>query len=327
MKIFPMILLSLFLFLIPFVASGSESPAQPINSSSGKNEHKNVSSLVVANVNGTNLTLTEMMRAVREIALTNYGKQELTPALAARIKREALERMILEELAFQRAQHLGIIVSPEEVTGQIATMRKEMGEKHYQMYLEREDLTDESLLEKNIMRFLMVKKALAADLPPIRIGEDEVEKAYQTSKEQFIQPEKVQVTDVIFFLDPAAPPSLRSVEQARRVMLGGGIEKLTQDGTFVVRTDIPLDPKRNSILYAAAKKLKKNEISEPTIADGTFHLIQLTGYSPRTEKTKDEVRNFLHTKLVNDMRSKQMEDWKKNLRKDAKVNIFDAKIK
>lgn len=283
---------------------------------------------IVARVNGDPITWSALESKMRETATTNYGRKDITPALAERIKQESLDKLITEELAYQRAKQLGITVSRAEIEDHIAKMESQWGgAQHFQQYLNLRNWTAKDVWNE-AERALMVKKALDKDIfSKIAIDEDELKKMYEENKESFNTQELVQVTDIIFFLDPKSPDSVRTVEQIRDKIvdeLGGDPQKLVPDGTFVVQEKRKITAKQNPVLYREAVKLPEQGVSEPFIADETLHIVQLTGYRPRMEKTFEQVKPQLRSDLFAARKQDMLKKWIAGLRDGAKIEIVGA---
>jgi parvulin-like peptidyl-prolyl isomerase len=281
---------------------------------------------IIAEVNGVPISLEMLVPLVRQVAATHKG--DLTPELAAQVRREAVDKLIMEELAYQRARELGIRIEPEEIADRVNMLREKMGEKHYRTYVEMNGLREENL-HLSTERFLSVRKALEQEVEAgIEIDPKVLAETYAQNKDQFIQPEKVQVTDVIFFLDPADPEALEKALLIRQQMVTAEKSEgaLESDGTFIVQAGINLDAQRHPILHAAAKDLAVGEISTPIEDEGTLHLLRLTAYSPRVEKSYEEAEKLLARKIEDAIRRQRLDSWKKSLKEGAEIKIYEDAI-
>jgi hypothetical protein len=98
---------------------------------------------------------------------------------------------------------------------------------------------------------------------------------------------------------------------------------LVLDGTFIVR-DVTIQ--KDGELYAAAKMLKPTKLSGVIKARDGLHIIKLKTYSPEHQLTFDEVKGSLEGKFKVEAQQKRLEEWERELRKDAKIDIKDTKI-
>jgi hypothetical protein len=282
---------------------------------------------VVAVVNGAELQYADLVKRTRQLAAQKYRHGQITPEISMELQKKALHQLIVEELAFQRAQALGITVEPEEVEDGLRQRQEKLkSDRHLQAFVEKKGPEDDPGSE--IARYLMVRKAIAREVEDgIRVSDREVEQAYEQQKENFIQQEKVAVTDIAFFLDPARPESVRKAEEVRRDLLenlDGQPDRLAPDPVYAIMPEVLLTKEKQPFLYEAAKKLAPNEISAVINADSTLHVIKLTGYVPYVVKTLDEVRALLKRQLLAARKREAIEKWKSGLQENAKVEIdFD----
>ena len=289
--------------------------------------HGDAKKIVVARVNGVELNMAQLMKKMREVTEQKYGRRGISPYLANKIKAEALDRLVTEELAYQKASKM-IMVPPPEVDAYIEVVRKKHGgEEGLTKFLADEGMTMDDL-RRQALRFLTVKKYVEQEIESkITISDDEIRKAYEGAKgKYFMQREGVQVTRITFFLDPGDPKARDKVAQVMRRIHDEADDdptKLTPDGTFIVQAGIKLDKKRDAALYKVARKLKEYAFSGPIVSNGTLYVVQLTGYQPEIVKTIDEVMPYLRRKLKERRRRALIDQWMKGLRKGAKVEIMD----
>ncbi len=106
--------------------------------------------IVVAKVNGEDITLYSLVREMNKVA-PKYIKpgEKSTPAIDEKIRQEALDRLIFFELAVQEAVRQGIKVRPETVDAIIKNLKSQLGsDEAYQAYLKRLGLSDSDLRKK-----------------------------------------------------------------------------------------------------------------------------------------------------------------------------------
>ena len=279
---------------------------------------------VVALVNGTEVTMGELMRTVKDIIMRDYRNMKLTEELAKRIRYDALEMLAMEKLAYQHALSIGVTADQHEIDSRIAAIKQaEGGEEALQISLARRKKTIEDL-KKDISRFLAVKMAIEQEVDrKVAITEEEINEAYKASKEQFITPERVVVTDIIFFLDPKDPASAERVHSIREKIileLDNDPTKLTPSD-FVVSSNINVSPENMPELYQAAKKIEVGSLSDPLVIDGTLHLIKYDFHQARKEKAETEAKAVVARKLKSTKKNQLLAKWRQNLLKNANIEI------
>lgn len=298
---------------------------------SGETAHEQAAKTIIARVGAGQITLGQVMNKIKDLTVKKYGYSEITPTLAERIKAEAIEKLINEELAYQHAMKIGIQVTPAEIQAHIEAYKKSLGgDDKFNEYLLTNNMTikDYGALAE---RFLAVRKSLAqeVDAKVKEVTEEDIIHGYNEAKEQFfVQQERLVIADITFFLDPEEKESLEKVTAVRNQLvqdLSGDISKLPADPSFVIRDNLTLSEAIDPGLHKAAVKLQKDEVSAPIISKGTYHLVKLLSYTPRVEKPLTEVRPYLKKKIQEKFRQDRLDEWRLNIRKDADVEILETK--
>lgn len=279
---------------------------------------------VVARVNGSEITMGSLMETVKEVVMQGYGSQQLTSELARRIRYEALEKLALEELAYQRALDMGITVDKKAVATQMeALTAAEGGEEGLTRALEQRNQSREEL-KTDITRLLAVKEAIHQAVDKrIEVSEEEINAAYEANRQYFVTPERVVITDIVFFLDPGDPASRERVAEIRRQVVeehDANPKGVPTDG-FVVQPNITVSPANMPDLYEAAKKMEVGAVSDPLLVDGTLHLITFDSFQPRREKGEVEAKAVVARKLKSMKRRELLARWRQDLLKEAKITI------
>ena len=291
--------------------------------------HGDAADLAVARVNGVDISMAKLMTRMLELAGKGYGRREITPLLAEKIKDEALVQLITGELAFQVANR-SVTISNEEVAQVVEKKIAEMGgEIAFQKYLEVGQANNKSEFVEQIRRLLILHQYIKENIEAhISITEADLMASYNSAQNTYFKrPEVVQVAKIIFFLDPALPETYSKIAKIKDKIiseLAGDPTKLVPDGSFIVQEDIKLSKDLEGRLYEAAKKLDKFGLSDVLEKDGTLYLLQLTGYQPAVNKSFEEVRDYLRSQLFGREKDARLKEWMDNLSKDANVEIIDV---
>ena len=292
--------------------------------------HDSADQVAVARVNGVDITMSAMMDKVMEIAQKKTGSRQINDLVAEGIRKDAIEQLVTEELAYQQASKL-VTVSDQEIQEQLTAMQENMGgAEAFAAALKTRNSSVEAV-EKQIRRFLAVRKAIKQEVDDkVVVTDEEIKAAYSNAKDKyFVQREKVQITDIIFFLDPSSAESMKKVIDLQKKI---GEEpdkdptKLANDGSYLVRQNIKVNASNHKLLYEAAKQLGEYEVSDPLNVDGTMHLVQLTGFQPEVTKSVDEVIPYLRNELKNRRKWELMEKWRTSLTEGSKVEIFEIEM-
>ena len=281
---------------------------------------------VVARVNGVAITAAALnARVERVLRAKGHGAASQEDFRA--IVRKALDKLIIQELAYQKARAEGMKVSPEEMDTIISSLKKRAGgEEKYRELLEKNNVT-EATVRKELERNRLVKEIFEKDvLSKVVMSNDEIKNEYEKTKSDFIIPEKVVIDDVILFLDPGNRDSLKKAEALRRKIIEDKDKDPTHipsDGTFMVR-EVQPNKNRQKELYDAAIKLKPGEVSGIIMTADSLHIIKLKEYSPQREAGFDQVKGYVEARLRAQKAKKIMAVWEEDLKKGAKIEILDA---
>ena len=285
---------------------------------------------VVANVNGNPVTMGALVDSIREIMMTKYGNTEVTADIASSIRKNALEKLVLEELACQRAVALGISVKPGLIEKNIAPTRAAAGGNEAFLNVLAQQNTTLQDLERQIERFFLIKQLIHKEIDSrINISEETLDEAYKANKEQFVEPERVKISDIIFFLDPDDPASKQKVLDIRTKIideLSGNPADLQADGVLV-RSNLNVTAAYKPELYKHSRELTPGTFSDPLLIDGTLHLAKLESYHPRKEQPKKEVKAYIASQMRSTEKAQRLPLWRHELLKNGNVEIVHDILK
>ncbi len=273
------------------------------------------SEIIVAEINGSPVDMSRLLRL-----LPHKGVSD------ASIK-EALDNIITEELAFQKARKLGLRPDQKKIKNAIVELKIELGEEGFRDYLKKEGLSEETLtllIEKKMLIEMLYAEEV---VKRVVISEEEIRTKYDEVKEMFKLPEKVVVVDVRFLQD--TEESMKKAESLLakiKVEYNGDPWRLVQDGTFIIN-QIRLNRVKQRELYEEAKKLNIGRLSGIIRAPDGLHIIKLVEYSPERYPSLDEMRVYLEGRLFPDALKKREKEWREELRKEAEIKIYDERLR
>jgi hypothetical protein len=143
--------------------------------------------VVAARVNGIDIAVLDLVREMNRVAPKySKGNEKESPATTAKIKKEALDNLIFNELAVQDAVRQGMKISPEKIDTVVELMKKQMGSKEaYQAYLDSLGTTEEGL-KKRIERSHLLEMVTAKEIyQKIKIDEKDIRAEYDKNKAAF----------------------------------------------------------------------------------------------------------------------------------------------
>lgn len=248
---------------------------------------------VVLRVNDQIATLYDFERRRESMAREISRSSDMDPAqrreILAQVGEIAYKDLFEELLIESRADQLGVTAEEGQIEQQIAQMKQNFGiqtDEDFAAALAQSGMTAAQLRER-LQRDLRAREVMGREVQSrIDLDEEDLRRYYQKNREQFRQPEQVQIREVVV-LEEGGLPTLeerqRVAEQIRQAVAGGAsladaVAEHSQRGHVSNVIDLgwvtpgDLDPG----LEAAAWKLAPGALSEPVAGRGGLHLMQVT---------------------------------------------------
>ena len=281
--------------------------------------------IIVARVNGADISLFMMVRAMNRISpqYTEAGKAP-SPETTEKIRREALDRLIFEELAVQAAIKAGINPAPEAVEKVVNQIKKNLAsEQAYRQYLDANDLTEDSLKEL-IVRSQRYELITAREVyAKVKVDEKLLRDEYEKEKDRFILPENLVVEDVYFL--PGKDEDTTSKKAAEVLVIirenNNDPWKLVLDGTFIVRK-LKIVKEKYPEVHEAVTGLQVGDVSSVIKDRDGFHIIKVLTKEPARHLSFEETRSTIETKFLVPAQEQRRKEWEQELKEDAKIEIL-----
>ena len=303
--------------------------AQPqANDSQTPMDKEKAKKTAVARVNGVSITMEAVVEKMNNMnaRMMRHGSSQQQDMDA--LRQEALNKLILQELAYQRAKTEGLLPSPAEIDAAVQKVKRRLGgEEGFRTFLEKESMSEEefrSLIETNIAVGRVIDKEVTSK---IVITEDDVKKDYESRKDTFGTPEKIMIADVLFFLDTHSEESISKVEGVLRTLRADpdkDPQKLSPDGTFIVR-EAELTEASDPELFAAAKKVAPGELSGIVTTSDSLHVFKVLKLTPAVHVSFEDVKGPIEKNLRAAAQQEKMKEWEAELKKGAVIEIIQAK--
>jgi foldase protein PrsA len=282
------------------------------------------SEIIVARVNGVSLHKDALVGMMNKLIAVN--KRASFSESREETRTKALDRLILEELAFQEATRQRLSLGEDVLDKALGMLKARLGsDESYKLFLEKEGLS-EAELRSRIERGLLIQ--LIVDREVIKktiIPEEDVRKEYERQKDRLTTPAKVTVEDVVLFLDrndPALMTKANEILSKINADKDKDPKNLVADGTFVVRS-LDIDKEKEPVLYDEALKLKPGELSGVIKTHDSVHIIQLTQYVPEKQMSFEEVKGALEQKFRVSAQKKRLLEWEQELKNSAQIETVD----
>ena len=159
----------------------------------------NPDSAVAATVNGRNIMLSEVDRAISQ--QTNNQQDKMMPLELATARLQVLDGLIQQEVLFQRADKDKLLPTDDEITQAINTQKQaaNLTEEEYQKMLKESGQTEQQLRE-TARKQLAIQKLVEKTVSGVTVKDSEVESFFNSNKERFVSPRGVAISAI--FTDP-----------------------------------------------------------------------------------------------------------------------------
>ena len=272
---------------------------------------------VVAVVSGEVITLSMVEDAMNAIWID--------PQNIPKSQQDALQRLIDHKLKLQEARRLGVTVSEESLSRELAKVASRFAspegfaEALLQRGITQEDL-EESLMEEIMVQDMVTRKfRLFVEVPEI-----EVSAFFQQHREEFVMSEAVHLKRIFFQLAPDADEAAK--ENVKREA-GAIIEELKSGADFSKyvseeeMADYVSVDRLFPVVAAAISSLEIGEISDLIETPIGYFIIKLDGRRPVQQAAFDEVREEIKARLLQQKTEAELENWLRIQRDGGDVRI------
>lgn len=291
---------------------------------------------VVARVNGKPLTAFELNEEFQEI-LPMMGSYHggMPQEKIAEIREQALNRLIEKELQYQYALEKGLSVSKKEIESELTEMEKRVGSPaKFKNALKKSGITKEKLKEFIKKRLLTAKAKNQEVTSKAALSESELKDYYEKNKGSFKRPAEFRASHILIGVDPAATKEERdkrltiAKDILARIRAGEDFAKLamrysTDQGSAPIGGDLGTFHKgmAEEPFEKAVLSLKVGEVSDVVETLYGYHIIMLTGMTPDTQLSFDDVSMGLKKKLEKKRGDDLYKNWIEGLRAKANIEI------
>ncbi len=209
--------------------------------------------------------------------------------------------------------------------------------------LEKDPEVEEML--KKILVQRLVRKAF--DDGAKSAPEGELKKYYDDHRGEFVQPERVRVSQIFIRAERSAPERAGRASDARKVLARLKSEETKNPLAFAsvareVSDDLQTKATGGDLGYrsldeiarahgtrvAEAAKSLKNVGDESTIieSDLGFHILKLTARQPALDRPFDAVKEQLASRIGRERRTREFDEFVKKLREKSGIEISDAEL-
>jgi len=242
---------------------------------------------VVLEVEGGGVTNADFLKYVR--ATVGEAWAELSPEGASRLFDDFVERRLI----LWKARSRGVALTEDELSGFRNRLRAAMGDDGIR---EAQTAPDPEALEEA----LLVEKFLGLEVQGVPVTDQEVAEEYGRRKADYLQPERVEVSQILLSaegrateirnrLKDAGPEAFRLAAQSESV--GPEAARGGAMGTF---SPGQLPPELEKVIFA----LKEGEVSPVAVSSYGYHIFRLDKRTDFRLLTAAEAAPLVRTRLL-----------------------------
>lgn len=306
----------------------------------GKDGDAKVANDIAAVVNGVDIKTVELdtlhKRATDQFTRTG---RPLSENLDKNLRGSILRKIIDDELIRQRAEKEGVVVDRIERVDAFEKYKERMGgSKGFQIFLERQNLTEDQVMATvitDLQRDKLIQKLNAVEEP----SEQEILSHYKANEKLYTVPEMVRARHILVKLAANEPQEkadlvLKKVQQilAEALQPGASFEGLVQkysEGPSVKNGgDLGFFQRgrmAKEFEDAAFNAPLKKPVG-PIRTDFGYHIIFVEERSEPKVAALEEVRDRIVEFIKRNKRARKSEELLADLRKSAKIVVNDSSM-
>jgi len=327
---------SLLVTLAVVVCAQAASAQKPV-ASHGTASARPAAVRVVARVNDAPITSDRLDVALRRLIPFESFHRNVSADTVERLRGQALDGLIDEELRYQDGVRQGLTPSAAEVNAGVEAFVARYGSREA---FEQARLVSGASIEdvrREVRRALIVQKAFDhAVTSRCQVSADEAARYYAENRERFVVPEQLHVYAITFGVDPGAPVGGWSGAKAKAEQVLGQIRngapfeemarKYSTDKTRESGGDMGRVHRGGLTIEfeQALRDLKPGEVSPVVQTLYGYHIVRVASIRPPEQKTLPEVSATIQKDLTKQRCAETETAWSARLRASATIVLTDG---
>jgi len=275
-----------------------------------------------------------IVNAVKQQYGDDYLKNEQAKEMFKQQQTKSLDNMVSEKIFLKKATDLKLVPEEAKLQEEVDTKLKEIkamygnDDAKFQEGLKQANFTEDSV-KAYLKDQVIITKVLDDMFKDIKITDEDIQKYYDENKDQFTQKPGARLAHILVATEDEAKNIKSELDKGAK--FEDLAKKYGTDGTKDKGGDLGVldyDTKDyDADFMNAAKALKEGEISGPVKTQFGYHIIRATEVRTEPKVTelsaiKDDIKDYLTNKEKNDIYTKKLEEWKKEL----KVKVYTEKL-
>jgi parvulin-like peptidyl-prolyl isomerase len=292
---------------------------------------------VVARVNGAPITSDRLELALRRLIPFESFHRNVSAAAVDRLRTQALDGLVDEELRYQEGERLGLAPSSAELdAGMKAVVARYASRSEFEQARRASGVSIEDV-RREIRRTLVIRKAFERTVTSrCQVGPAEAARYYAANPSRFVVPEQLHVFAITFGVDPGSPARAWTDAKARAEQVLGQIRngspfeemarKHSTDKTRESGGDMGW-VHRGSLtdeFEQALRGLKPGDVTPVIQTIYGFHVARIAAIRPPEQKPLDAAAEGIQQDLTKQRCAQTEAAWAAGLRASARIEIVGA---
>lgn len=285
---------------------------------------------VLVRVNERIVTVSDFSERVR----SEIAQMPQAPASQQELSEFAemlLQEVVNELILLERATEKRVEVDEKMLDQAVANLRKENNledDEAWEQALQGSGLTVE-LLRERYRRTMTMQRAVQGEVRPVEVTEEELRRQYESDKERFSVPAKVELQQVFLSGADGTDPAARRRAEAMVERVRGGAdlkaEAILAGAELQDLGAIPVEDCRPD-LRGAIDPLPQGGVTDPLAVPGGLQIVRLVARIPAGYQPFEEVAEELRRQRSAESYESQTRGLVEKLRKDYLVEVHEDRL-
>lgn len=287
---------------------------------------------VVAMVNNDAVTSYQLEKQLTTAMAIDTANHQLSAEEHQALRQNILDSMIADLLVEQRIQELGLSVSDQEVDSAIEDVQRQnnLTPEQLKSALKAQGMPFDVYrknLRKEILRYRLIGREVRSK---IEVTNTQIRDYFKANEEDYKTPPTLRLGQISYKVakdtdDQTRERLMQQVQINRQQLLAGKpfAEVLKSLDTNADGADMGtmIEAELNPQLHQGIAGLEIGQVSEPLEILGSIFICQVLDRTPAKAELSEEVRVEIEKILVEQNSKARFAEWKKELRKNAVIDI------
>ncbi len=291
---------------------------------------------VAATVNGEAVYWSQVDAEIDRAAV-QFGIDPKSPEFdkqRVEVTKVIIDQIVAQRLILQEAKNRNLTASDKDIEEQIAAIKQRFpSESEFNTALARNGLTLAGL--RDVITMQLTQRRLLAEVAKPTVTDDEVRRQFEENRTLYDSPAQIKASHILLRV---ADKSQESVAAAKvkiiqaRLAQGAKFEELAAQysedpGSATKGGDLGFVSKGTLVkeFEQAAWALRPGEISKPVRSQFGIHIIRVSEIRAAEKATYEKAGPEIREQLLASKREKAFGSWLDEIRKAAKVELFERK--